>query len=93
MADDAAPELVAERLLGFYEALTRAAAPPPRLPKDRQAQVTGEDIRIPREPPASTAEELLARCAADLDLSPAERTQLVHLIDKLMSVIRRPHSR
>jgi hypothetical protein len=83
MADDAAPELVAERLLEFCEVLRRAAAPPRGFPKDRQAQVTSEDIRIRQEPPPSTQEEVLATCAADPHLSGAERSQLVHLIDKL----------
>ncbi len=80
--DDAAPELVAERLLEFYEALTRAAAPPPRLPKDRQAQVTSEDIRIRRKPQPSTPEEVLS--TAVTHLSKPERARLVRLIDKLI---------
>jgi hypothetical protein len=91
MADDAAPELVAERLLEFYEALRTAAAPSRRRPQARQAQVTGEDIRLRREPAPPTREGVLATCAGAL--SGAERTQLVHLIDKLTSVIPRPHSR
>jgi hypothetical protein len=89
--NDAAPELVAERLLEFYEALRTAAAPPRPRPQAPQAQVTGGDIRLRREPAPPTPEKVLATCAGAL--SGAERTQLVHLIDKLMSVIPRPHSR
>jgi hypothetical protein len=67
MADEAAPELVAERLLEFYEALRGATAPPPRCPKAPQSEVKGAGIRIRRKPPPPTPEEVLSSAVAHLD--------------------------
>lgn len=86
--DDAAPEFVAERLQEFYEALSGATTPR-RQPRPNPR---GADIRLPKErPPPPTPVEVLRICA--VGLSGTERTQLVHLIDRLTGAIPRPRVR